>query len=98
AGEIVRTVVQRREMNCLLVTESELRQLSFMNGLVTVFISAGSFILSYPLSIYLDILLQSPTTAVAEVLRQYVCPALIAVSGIFFLLGLFTYVKRWFML
>ena len=94
SGGLVKPVYSEREMKCLTVTESELKQIGLANLGVTVCVGIGSAFFAFGLDVFKDSLLASDIPASALVLTQYVQPMCLVMGVAFYLVAGLLYFWR----
>ena len=66
SGGVVRPIYSERHMRCLIVSESELKQIGLANLGVTAFVGIGSALISFGFDIMKDTALEKPENATAS--------------------------------
>lgn len=87
SGGLVKPVYSEREMKCLTVTESELKQIGLANLGVTVCVGIGSAFLAFGFDIFKDVMLTDDVPESAILLTQYVQPLCLGMGFVFYLVA-----------
>lgn len=93
-GGTIQPLYSERKMRCFTVTNSELHQLSFANGLMTVFFSIGSAFLAFGLDITKDVILSTSVPGEAKTIVNLAQPLLYALGIAFYVAGVLTVIWR----
>lgn len=91
--ELVSLQIARRKMALYVATSTELHNLSFMNTVAVAFFGIGAFLLSWPISIWLDIGLTDNVTGTAKIIVSYIAWPLFLVSIGLFCIGAYSIYK-----
>jgi len=91
---LVLPVVAERRMNMYPATENELESLSFINSLSIACFSVGAFLLSWPISIWIELWVSTPSQEQEGVFLFKVALFLLIVSIVFFGFGIYSIKKR----
>lgn len=85
-GSTIQPVYQQRFMKCIVVTESELKQLGLANIGITAFASIGSFFAAFAVDVMKDVWLAPSVPENARALVDFVQPAGIWLAVMFYFL------------
>ena len=83
-----------RHVTQYLISDSELENLSFINSFANWCFGVGSFLVSWPIGIFIDYAMSDSTTAASDVLVRWVAPVLTILSIAVFGFGLYALSKR----
>lgn len=83
-----------RHVTQYLISDSELENLSFINSLANWCFGVGSFLISWPVGIFIDYAMSDTATAASVVLVRWVAPALTLLSFAVFGFGLYALNRR----
>ena len=94
SGGLVKPVYSEREMKCLTVTESELKQIGLANLGVTASVGIGSAFVAFGVDIFKDSLLAEQVPETARMLTDYVQPLCLVMGVAFYVIAVLLYVWR----
>lgn len=93
-GAVVQPIYSRREMRCLIVSESELKQIGLANIGVTVSVGIGSALLSFGVDLFKDTALDTPANAGSAAIADAVESLCIAGGIVFYIVALILWFWR----
>lgn len=94
-GAIIRTISGNRAMKVFPIPETELRQLSYMNWLTTLFLSLAASAFTFCLSIVIGVGISSePLSEKGEFINDYGVWFFASLLGLFLALAVITFLMR----
>jgi len=89
---LVSPIFAERRMNMYMATDNELESLSFINSLSIAYFSIGSFLLSWPINIWIELSLSTPPED-TKVLLARIAGSSLVLATVFFGFGIYSLCK-----